>query len=632
MRRLVAAGILAGVLAAAPPAAAAPTKATLTPVQGAKFPDRKWVLGLPEERSVAATDLVVTENRRAVRDVQVAPARGSGTFGVILAIDTSPSMRSRDAIGGAMNAARAFAAKRPASHRLGVLFFSGTNRLALAPTTDAARIDETLSVRPPLSEGTRIYDAVGAGFDALEKAGISAGSVVLLSDGCRLRQGECRGADAGSRLDHDGTVALARRFEARVFTVGLRSKSYDPVPLQSLAGETGGVYSEASSPRALATVFDDLGKRLAGEHVVSYRSPSPLGTDVDVVVKIARVGWARGRYRSPALTPLVSVAPTPAPGWWTSSTALVLFALMIASLTGIAVFVLLRPRKLTFVERIGSFTDTTVVERREQAARQSVVLRGAERSLARTKWWPGFVEEVDVAGLNASAVQIVAATVATAAASLWFFAVLLHRPLVGLVLVAGIPWAARSYVRRKANKQRRHFDDQLADNLQVVASAMRAGHSFAGALGVSVEDAAEPAKRELRRVVNDERLGVPVDEALDQAARRMDNRELEHVALVSQLQRDVGGNTAEVLDRLIDTIRANADVRRLVRTLTAQGRLGGTIVSLMPVAVVLIINLLNPDYMDPLFQSTGGKIVLGLGVTAMVSGWLIIRKIVDIKV
>lgn len=631
-RRLLCALLVTASVGVAGPANVA-AKSKLNPAQGAEFPERKWLLQLPGQRSLSAADLEVTEDGRPVHDLKVVPASGSGTFGVMLAIDVSPSMRSRNAIGSAMAAARSFAAQRPPAHRLGVMFFSGGARIALAPTTDAARIDAVLSGRPQLTEGTRMYDAIGAGFSALEQAGISAGSVVLLSDGCRLRGGRCLGADAGSRLDHGGVVELARRSKSRVFTIGLRSESYDPVPLHALASDTGGDYAEASSPERLEAVFDRLGDRLATEHMLVYRSPSRMGRDVTLTVKAADGDPAVATYRTPTFTPPTAGVARKSSLWWTSTTALVLFGIAIALLVGLAAFVLLRPHKVSVTSRINQFTGIGLEgETSERTQRSSPMLQGAERRLARTKWWPGFVEEVDVAGLAATPLRIALATATTTAVVVWVCAAVIHRPLAAGMFAIGIPWGVLKFTQAKARRQRRKFDEQLPDNLQVIASAMRAGHSFAGALGVSVDDASEPAKRELRRVVNDERLGVPVDRALDQAARRMDNRELEHVALVSQLQRDVGGNTAEVLDRLVETIRANADIRRLVRTLTAQGRLGGTIVSALPIVVALIINLLNPEYLDPLFQSGIGRLMLIAAFLMLISGWLVIRRIVDIKV
>jgi tight adherence protein B len=131
----------------------------------------------------------------------------------------------------------------------------------------------------------------------------------------------------------------------------------------------------------------------------------------------------------------------------------------------------------------------------------------------------------------------------------------------------------RGVCRRSLQKVRRAFEDQLPTNLQVLASALRAGHSFVGALSVVAADASEPAKREFMRTVADEQLGVPLEDSLREVARRMANDDLEQVAIVAELQRQSGGNMAEVLDRVVDTVRSRFDLRRMVRTLTAQGRM-----------------------------------------------------------
>jgi len=115
-------------------------------------------------------------------------------------------------------------------------------------------------------------------------------------------------------------------------------------------------------------------------------------------------------------------------------------------------------------------------------------------------------------------------------------------------------------------------------------------------------------------------------------AARMDCRELEQVALVAALGRETGGNTAEVLDRVNDGIRERFGLRRLVKTLTAQGRMSRWVVSLLPVFLFIIINLINPDYMQPLFDNTLGRVLLIVSGLMVIAGSFVIKKIVDIKV
>jgi tight adherence protein B len=201
-----------------------------------------------------------------------------------------------------------------------------------------------------------------------------------------------------------------------------------------------------------------------------------------------------------------------------------------------------------------------------------------------------------------------------------------------IVLALVAPIVVRMVVSGRANRTRREFEGQLADNLQVVAAAMRAGQSFTGALAVAVEDAAEPIRSELQRTVTDERLGVPLDEALRRTADRMRSEELDYVGLVATLQRETGGNTAEVLDRVTDTIRERAELKRLVQTLTAQGKFGGMIVSMVPVALTALFLVIRPGYFDPMVNSTIGVALIVLGVAMLATGWIAIRKIVDIEV
>jgi tight adherence protein B len=206
--------------------------------------------------------------------------------------------------------------------------------------------------------------------------------------------------------------------------------------------------------------------------------------------------------------------------------------------------------------------------------------------------------------------------------------------VAGIISLIGlaVPFAVRGLIMYKIDRKRRAFSDQLPDNLDVVASGLRAGHSLVGGLSLVVNDAAEPSRSEFQRVVADEQLGVPLEDALSVVARRMKSRDVEQVALVSSLQRETGSNSAEVLDRVIESIRERAGLRRLVRSLTAQGRMSRWVVTFLPVGLLLAISAINPAYMRPLFTHTSGRVILTIGAIMIISGSLLIKKIVNIKV
>ena len=184
----------------------------------------------------------------------------------------------------------------------------------------------------------------------------------------------------------------------------------------------------------------------------------------------------------------------------------------------------------------------------------------------------------------------------------------------------------------RLRERRKAFADQLPENLDVLSSGLRAGHSFTGALAVCVDDASEPAKTEFRRVIADEQLGIPIDEAFHITGRRMENRDIVQVALVAKLQREAGTNAADVLDQVSENIRSRLELRRLIASLTAQGRLARWIVSALPVMLFLAIFLLNKAYLRPLWTEPAGIAALIIATLMLVAGSMIIKRIVNIEV
>jgi tight adherence protein B len=598
----------------------------LVEVGGPRFPERAFVLTLPERTQLDASMVRVLENGKPVTSLSVVPADAAGgdEFGVVFVIDTSNSMRG-DAIEGAMEAARTFAAQRNPQQQLAVVTFNRETTVLLPFTADAAKIRAALEDAPPLRPGTHLYDGVGRAAELIQDAKMTAGSIVVLTDG----------ADTGSAISSAEAAAMARKAHARVHTVGLRSEAFRPAALQTLAREGRGAYAEARSTDDLVAIYDRLGAQLANEHLIRYRSLAGLGEDVTVEVIVEGVeGSATSRYTTPSL-PTEAAAPYRRSfdtTLWRSPLMMIVASLVMALLLVGALFAVINPRRSTFQRRMGRFV--SIPTREEQTRRRTLLtermLESAERSLERTRWWSRFKEELEIAQIRIPAVHIVAVTALVTLILMWFLYLL--GGLLFAPFAVAIPLIVRSLIKRKLARRRALFAEQLPDNLQVLASALRAGHSFVGALSVVVDDSASPAREEFRRVVADEQLGVPLQDSLDDVARRMANRDLEQVSLVAALQRETGGNTAEVLDRVTDTVRERFELRRLVRTLTAQGRMSRWILTSLPVLLLLAITLINPGYMDPMYTESIGRIILVVAGLFVVGGCYVIGRIVNIKV
>jgi len=593
----------------------------LTPIGRVRAPDRGFLLDLPPATQITRARVGVLENGKQIGGFTLTPIQAvEGRFGVVLVLDASESMRGA-AEGAAVSAARAFSRRAGAAVRVGVVAFNRRATVLAPPAQGGAALAGALTRQPRLARGTHIYDALGTALEQLAGTDLSSGSVVLLSDG----------ADTGSRLTQQQLVERARSQHVRVFTVGLRSRSFRPDALRRISRSTGGTYFEAASLADLTSIYDALGRRLSTEYVIRYRSHNPPGTRVSVLVRIAGLGDVSASYVTARPAPIAPFHRSVFERFWSSPASLGLIALVVAGLAGLGAVLLFRVPKGTLLKRIGEFVSVLAPEDEavQRKALRTKVLAGAEESLAKTKWWAQFNEELEIARIPMPAVHIL---VATAVATLLGAVILLLIKPFFVVFALGVPFIARALVHRKLQSVRDDFAEQLPDNLQVLASALRAGHSFVGALSVVAADAPEPAHREFQRVVADDQLGVPIDESLRDVARRMESTELEQVGLLAELQRESGGNMAEVLDTVVETIRDRFDLRRLIKTLTAQGRMARWILTLLPVFLALVISLLNPSYMRPLFTTTQGEVLVGLAVVMVVAGSLIIRRIVNIKV
>ena len=589
----------------------------------ALFPDRAYVLTLPKPRSSALTtdDVKVTEDNKPVHNLSVLSSASAEGIGTVLLIDSSNSMKG--SINSAMRAARPFASRNP-GQPLSIVFFNSKPTVALPLTTNPKAVQAMLAKPPKLAEGTRINDALVAAVAQVRGSALGAARVVLLTDG----------DDVGSTTSLDAAIAQLDAQKMRVYTVGIESPDFTPDDLQKIAEKTGGTYAAATSPEALTKIYDELGFQLGNEYLLRYRSTAEPDQKVDVEIAVSGVEPVSFAYTSPSTGTAAPYQPALRDrllqSWF-------LIPLVVGLMLALVVFTLrslwsLRSNK-ALVARLGDFVtlpaEERAAERRREVDELLATVGKQKKQKLNFRWMEGFAEDVDVAQINHDPSRMVWASVlagllvAAFAGVVFspFWIVLGVLPLIVLNLV----------VRGKARSVRKDFGEQLPENLDVLASALRAGHSLAGAMGVVADEAPEPSKREFRRVVTDESLGIPLDEALEVTAQRMQNSDIDQVAILALVQREAGGNTAEVLDQVTTNVRARMDVRRLVTVLTAQGKFSAVVVGLVPLGIFLFIMLANPHQLDPLFHQTIGQVAGISAIFMTLLGFYIIRRIVTIE-
>ncbi len=176
------------------------------------------------------------------------------------------------------------------------------------------------------------------------------------------------------------------------------------------------------------------------------------------------------------------------------------------------------------------------------------------------------------------------------------------------------------------------FHQQLPDTLDLIAGSLKAGYSFLQSLKMVVEETSPPIKEEFQKVILEARLGLPLEKALDNLIKRIDSESLIWTMMAVKIQKEVGGNLAEVLETLAATIRDRERISRQIKVLTAEGRLSAIILFLLPFVLTGILALINPGYLVNLFDNQLGLIIVGISIFLMFIGGLWLKKIVSIEV
>jgi tight adherence protein B len=191
------------------------------------------------------------------------------------------------------------------------------------------------------------------------------------------------------------------------------------------------------------------------------------------------------------------------------------------------------------------------------------------------------------------------------------------------------PWV---YVSLLRGRRLRAFNDQLSDTINLMVNGIRAGYSVMQAMEAVSEEMGPPVSIEFGRVVREVQLGLTLEQALDNMMRRITSDDLDMMVTAIKVQREVGGNLAEVLDAISYTIRERVRIKGEIRALTSYGRGAGNLLSALPVLLSGLIYLITPDFMSQLFEDPCGWIMIGVSIVNIIVGYLVIRKIVNIEV
>ncbi len=602
------------------------------------------VAGPLAEEGLPADAFAVSEQGEVVGDLGVEPLLDADAvdIDVALAIDASGSMDGQP-MEDARQAATAFVQElAPLGVEVSVVSFAADVNVLTPFTSDLSELVPAIQGLEA-SGATLLYDAVVVASEQLaERDGQR--NLVIFSDG----------GDNGSEAGLDEAIAAASDAEAGITSIALETDDLEPEILAQMAAETGGGDTlSVEDSEELQAAFESLAQEIASQYVLTYEGTADdaeldLGVTVTaagvtasdaVVVLNPRAGQPDDDEPAVGEPPPSAAPPSPILGIFANQFGLWLGIAAAALAIGTLLVMFLAAPVETAGARTLKRSMQAAEGQKSKSAEAGAGARSAmERATTMVEQRMGSESRADLQQRLERAAWLLRPSefrliqIAAVIGGVVIGAGLFQNLLLGLGIgaIAGI--VPMLVLARATDRRARKFDEQLPDVLQLLSGSLRAGYGFLQAIDTVSQEATDPAAEEFARVLNEARLGGSVEVALEAMAERLDSEDFRWVVIAVNIQRQVGGNLAELLETVAETIRERERLRRHVKALSAEGRLSALILILLPFGVAGWIAFVNPTYMATLTGSFVGLIAIVVMLVLMGIGTAWIRKIIKIEI
>jgi tight adherence protein B len=255
-----------------------------------------------------------------------------------------------------------------------------------------------------------------------------------------------------------------------------------------------------------------------------------------------------------------------------------------------------------------------------------------DRLVAENKAGAGLAKLIEQSGVRTTPSAVVVMSLVVGIVAALLVSILVRVPFLPIVaLVAGLA-TPTLYLMFQRSRRLAKFEEQFPEALDLLSRALRAGHAFQTAMGMVADDLKEPVGPEFRKTFDQQNFGLPLRDALFQLSERIPLMDVRFFTTAVLIQRDTGGNLAEILDNLSHVVRERFRIRREIRTKTAHGRFTGLVLLALPAGLGVILTVLNPDHMNLLFNHRIGHMLIGAAIVMQTVGFFWIRKILDLEV
>ncbi len=593
------------------------------------------------QQILSAENFNLRENNKKISNVDVEPIfQEPEPLSIFLILDTSQSMEGIP-LKDAKKAAKTFLKLMKPKDQIGIISFGSDTTIVSKLNSNKELKYEAINELTANGE-TALYDAILLGIDNFSKTTYKNKCLIVISDG----------KDTYSSNSLKNVLNITQKKDIRIYGVGLESPEYDPSSLQQICEISEGKILLTPNSGELETLFANLAKELHNQYKITYKSKKTSAKDLKVELEIRANGkrdLASATISNPDpirafTTDIGKIADSKNPLRDSMGSTLLLvfsialgfFSIFLLSICMLSSSAHKRKSAKSHIDFYDSvWKKTQDVKQNFNKDKNEIIKDKVLNVVDYVASSRGFTDmiklKLEQAGLPLRPLEFIFFHfLFTFILGLIGYAFL---KLLGTILMTcfgAVTPILILYIL--IIKRRSNFHNQIPDTLNLITGSLRTGYSLLQAISVALDETLPPMSEELQRVLAESRLGLPLDESLKMMAERMQETNFSWIVIAINIQREVGGNLAEVLEILADTIRERDRVSRQIKVLTAEGRLSAIILVILPFFLATILTYLNPAYMSTLITTKSGLLLVSLSSVLMIIGSFWLKKIVTIEV
>lgn len=581
------------------------------------------------ELSTSNVSVSVNDSKVEVTGVKRANEAGSTKLNTVLVLDDSEESGTF-AFKQIQTAATAFLKTLQPNESVGIISTGGTAEVKFSLGKNGALAADVVESMKPKG-GTELYSAITIAAKMLSNEGTAVNNIVVFS----------ASQDSGRNAATQTALVEAKTSRAAVNVIAVRSDRVTEIQLKSLAQlaeGTGGLIQTATQAGLIPQLATGATNAVRGLYSINVIGEALTpGGNIRIIANGQQLdaGFIAGSVtRGANLAPYETSKPI-LPFLKTtkgkSIALLLMFAAVLMGAWAIATSVVRTEVGLNSV--LQPYTGDGDEE--DSGSYAAIFQRAVDitSNLAERKGLVTIAEErLEQASMPLRAAEAITAYAVIVVFAFLGSAVLTRSPLMIIMWTALAAICPLMYVKFKIARRKKKFVQQLPDTLSLLSGTLKAGFSFMQGVEAVSQEVEEPMGTELRRVIMEAQLGRPVEEALDSAAQRMDSEDFAWAVMAVRIQREVGGNLAELLTTVAETMVARQRLKGEIKALTAEGRMSAMILGFLPPGLGMVMYVINKSYMEVLFQETMGMVMLIGASVMMLIGFLWMLKIINIKI